>query len=61
MVALFKDGETVVNRVRAGQAAALKTDTAQIGVGFDNTLQRIGHHSSLSRQACFSPSASSVS
>lgn len=62
MVALFEDGETVVNGVRGGQTATFKADTAEVGIRFNDAFQRIGHHTpALGGEAGFSPSASSVS
>lgn len=61
MVALFEDGETVVNGVRGGQTATFKADTAEVGIRFNDTFQRIGHHAGLAARRAFSPSASSVS
>ncbi|SWI90071.1 Uncharacterised protein [Klebsiella pneumoniae] len=51
VVALFEDGETIVNGVRGGQAAAFKADSAKVGIRFNDAFQRIGHHSGLSGEA----------
>ena len=53
MVALFEDGETVVNGVRGGQTATFKADTAEVGIRFNDAFQRIGHHPGLGGEAGF--------
>ncbi|MNE65341.1 hypothetical protein D3C80_1608140 [compost metagenome] len=49
-MALFQHGKTIVNGMRGRQATAFETDAAQIGIGLDNALDRLGHHAGLDRQ-----------
>ncbi|GDC26097.1 hypothetical protein HmCmsJML238_02939 [Escherichia coli] len=50
MVALFKNGETVVDCVGGGQATAFKANAAEVSVRLDDALQRFGHYPGLRRQ-----------
>ena len=50
MVALFKNGETVVDCMGSGQATAFKANAAEVSVRLDDALQRFGHYPGLRRQ-----------
>ncbi|VXA80688.1 hypothetical protein AERO9A_420083 [Aeromonas salmonicida] len=50
VVTLGELGQTVVDGVSGGQAAALEADTAQVGVGLYDVLHRLGAEPLLHRQ-----------
>ncbi|SAS88406.1 Uncharacterised protein [Klebsiella pneumoniae] len=49
-MALFKNGETVVDCMGGGQATAFKANAAEVSVRLDDALQRFGHYPGLRRQ-----------
>ena len=61
MVALFEDGETVVNGVRGGQTATFKADTAEVGIRSTMRSSASVTTPAWAARRAFSPSASSVS
>ena len=55
LMRLLDSRQSVVDSVGAGQAAALKADAAQVGIGLDHLFDRLGAHVVLHRQRGLEP------